>query len=144
MFLLTSCSEVCSWHARKSNTGEEVDAVNEALSSEVDALSPVLSEVLMAGDAGTRPNDFFATCLDRVIVGFSHSRRCRGTLRRYKLTSCSANEHGGSSTLACTTRFHAALHITGFLNDTKETSGDCEHRCCERFDVFDSGRIKMA
>ena len=35
---------------------EEVGGVNEALSSDIVALSLVLSAFVMAGDAGTRPN----------------------------------------------------------------------------------------
>ena len=58
MFSLTSGPEVGFCPAMISNRGEEAGAVNEALSSEVGALRPVLSAIVLAGDAGTRPNDF--------------------------------------------------------------------------------------
>ena len=42
-----------------TNRGEEVGTVNDALSSEVDVLSPMLSAIVMAGDAGTTPTTLF-------------------------------------------------------------------------------------
>ena len=56
MMWLTSAPEVCSAPAIKSNMDVEADAVNEALSYDIVALSLVLSAFVMAGNAGTRPN----------------------------------------------------------------------------------------